>query len=149
MKTHTLSYIFLNFSILSYIFLNIHLYRAFGSNCRILFLQCRSHSRSNSNFTWRNLFKSVSTSNEYQKPLRKGDYKRVFLLQLNNICRKSALWISSHGFLNFLNCVCRVSTEHCRISSSQARLKCTYFTAQFLPYLCNFRAILTWGNPSP
>jgi hypothetical protein len=39
MKAQTLSYIFLNFSILSYIFLNIHLYRAFGSNCRILFLQ--------------------------------------------------------------------------------------------------------------
>jgi hypothetical protein len=37
MKAQTLSYIFLNFSILSYIFLNIHLYRAFGSNCRILF----------------------------------------------------------------------------------------------------------------
>jgi hypothetical protein len=40
MKAQTLSYIFLNFSILSYIFLNIHLYRAFGSNCGILFLQC-------------------------------------------------------------------------------------------------------------
>jgi hypothetical protein len=37
MKAQTLSYIFLNFSILSYIFLNIHLYIAFGSNCRILF----------------------------------------------------------------------------------------------------------------
>jgi hypothetical protein len=43
MKAQTLSYISLNFSILSYIyiFLNIHLYRAFGSNCRILFLQCK------------------------------------------------------------------------------------------------------------
>jgi hypothetical protein len=40
MKAQTLSYIFLNFSILSFIFLNIHLDRAFGSNCRILFLQC-------------------------------------------------------------------------------------------------------------
>jgi hypothetical protein len=44
MEAQTLSYIFLNFSILSYIFLNIHLYRAFGSNCRILFLQCRKET---------------------------------------------------------------------------------------------------------
>jgi hypothetical protein len=72
MKTQTLSYIFLNFSILSYIFLNIHLYRAFGSNCRILFLQCRTEIDS-----WLNVLVEKEKWREGRKPASGLPDKRI------------------------------------------------------------------------